>query len=366
MNHFNLLATAWAALLAALAGGVASWAQEAVVSAPSGFLRVLCKGGTDTRVSVPFHPVARWSGPLAAAPVHAGDGAVRLSLGFPPSIAAGTFATSLHYVYVRATAAGEGRHFPIVMHGADTVDIEAAVGDLGGLAAGDRVEIIPGWTLGRLFPPGQQTTIHPSTGRLSSGRGSEILFFNEESEGIRLAPSRRFFLNEDGWIEVGSYTAAGEVAVLPGQAFLIRHRAGSADTSFVAMQQVYVGPVSLPVRVVAGVRQDSTVAPPLPVPVALSSLSLDGTIFEESPAFDAGSRRDELLVYDNAATGINKKPSAIYFRSGGKWIEDTVGFPDADAVRIEPSSALLIRKAAGGGDLVLRWSQSTPRDLTQP
>lgn len=366
MKNLNLLASACTALLAASAGIADSRAQESVVSAPSGFLRVLCKGGSDTRVSVPFHPVARWSGPLAAAPVDAGAGTVRLSLGFPPSIAAGTFANSLHYVYVRATAAAEGRHFPIVVHEAGAVDIEAALGDLGGLAAGDRVEILPGWTLDRLFPPGQQTTIHPSTGRLSSGRGSEILFFNEEGEGIRLAPSRRFFLNEDGWIEVGSYTAAGEVAVLPGQAFLIRHPAGSADTSFVAMQQVYVGPVSLPVRVAAGARQDSIVAPPLPVPVALSSLALDAAIFEESANLDEESRRDELIVYDNAAVGINKKPSAIYFRSGGKWIEDAAGFPDADAVRIEPSSGLLIRKAGGGGDLVLRWSQPPGQDLAQP
>jgi uncharacterized protein (TIGR02597 family) len=366
MKYFHPLARVSLIFLAATAGFTASPAQESVVSAPSGFLRVLCKGGSDTRVSVPFHPVAKWAGPISADPAAAGAGAMRLSMGFPPAILDGSFAASLHYVYVRAVSSAEGRHFPIVAHSAGTIDIAAEAADLAGLAAGGRIEILPGWTLDRLFPPGQQTTIHPSTGRLSSGRGSEILFFDDEGEGIRLAPSRRFFLNEDGWIEVGGYEAAGNVPVMPGRAFLIRHPAGSADTSFVAMQQVYTGPVSLPVRVDSGSRQDTTVAPPRPAPVALASLDLDAATFEESPALDGGSRRDELLVYDNTTADINKKPSAVYFRSGGKWIQDTTGYPDADAVAIEPSSGLLLRKAQGGGDLVLRWTSRPAHDLTQP
>lgn len=363
MNLLHHLARVLSLSAAASAGLTASQAQEAVVSAPAGYLRVACKGGTDTRVSVPFHSVASWVGPISAAPVSPGAGLIRLSLVFPPAIVDGTFAASLHYVYVRTSG---GRHFPVVAHASGSLDIEAEAAEIAGLANGDRIEIIPGWTLDRLFPPGQQTTIHPSTGRLTSGRGSEILFFNEQGDGIRLAPSRRFFLNEDGWIEVGGFTAAGNVAIAPGQSFLIRHPAGMAETSFVANQQVYTGPVGLPVRAASGSRQDTPVAPPRPVPVVLAALDLDATTFEESSGLDEESRRDELLIYDNAAVGINKKPSAIFFRSGGKWIQDTTGYPEADNVVIEPSSGMLLRKAAGGADLVLQWTSLPGHDLSQP
>lgn len=366
MKAFPAIVRILLLVCAATAAAVESRAQESIVSAPAGFLRVICKGGTDTRVSVPFHPVVKWAGPIAADPMSPGAGRVRLSVVLSPDIGDGSLAATPHYVYVREDAVAEGRHFPIMAHAGGSIDIRAAVAETAGLTAGDRIEILPSWTLDQLFPPGRQTTIHLSTGRLSSGRGSEILFFNEEGEGVRLAPSRRFFLNEDGWIEVGGYTPAGEVVVAPGQSFLIRHPAGRADTVFVTTQQVYTGPVSLPVRVTAGKRQDTPVAPPRPVAVQLASLDFENTTFEESPALDVGSRRDELLVFDNTAAGLNKKPSATYFRSGGKWIEDTDGYPDADADRIEPSVGLLIRKAGGGGDLVLRWIHRPAPDLTQP
>src|SRR5690606_13736833 len=114
-------------------------------------------------------------------------------------------------------------YFPIVAQGAGTVDVEADGADWAEIGAGARVENVPAWTLDRLFPPAQQSTFYTSVGRLATGRGSELLFFNAEGRGANLAPSRRFFLNEDGWIEVAGFAPAGDVPIPLGQAFIIRH-----------------------------------------------------------------------------------------------------------------------------------------------
>lgn len=344
-------------------------AQEVVHSPAAGHLQVVCEGGSDTRVSVPFHPVPLWSGPINAAPASPEAGVVRLNLGLTGHLSGSALVNGLHYLHCKEASPIAGRYFPIVAQGAGTVDVEADGADWTGIGAGARVEIVPAWTLDRLFPPAQQSTLstfHPSVGRLATGRGSELLFFNAEGRGANLAPSRRFFLNEDGWIEVAGFAPAGDVPIPPGQAFIIRHPEGSAPTVFTALQQVYEGPVQLKVKVSDGKRQDSVVAPPRPVAITLGQIDLDNGLFEESASSDPADRADELLVYDNTELALNKQPSAIYFRSGGQWLEDAPGYPVADAVVLEPSAGLLIRKAAGGTDLELYWSNAPTYDIDAP
>lgn len=107
-------------------------------------------------------------------------------------------------------------------------------------------------------------------------------------------------------------------------------------------------------------------APPRPVAITLGQIDLDNGLFEESASSDPADRADELLVYDNTELALNKQPSAIYFRSGGQWLEDAPGYPVADAVVLEPSAGLLIRKAAGGTDLELYWSNAPTYDIDAP
>lgn len=352
-------------LLLSLSGGSLR-AQETLVSPVAGFLKFECPGGSDTRVSVPFHPVAKWAGALASAPTNPGGGLVRLTVAIPAAIPVGEFSAAPHYLLCREPSAAEGRHFEIVAQDATTIDVVADLADFAGLGAGGKVEVFPAWTLDTLFPPGQQGVFHPSTGRLATGRGSELLFFNGESRGTQLAPSRRFFLNEDGWIEVGTFSPAGEEVIAPGSSFIVRHPDGAATTTFTAIQQVYAGPVRIPVRTSMGVGQDSVAAPPRPVPLALGELDLGGLAFVESVDSDPANRGDELHVFDNLATGINKAASAVYFRIGGQWIEDVPGFPVADLTEVEPSAGLLLRKASGAADLLLHWVDLPTYDVINP
>jgi uncharacterized protein (TIGR02597 family) len=112
--------------------------------------------------------------------------------------------------------------------------------------------------------------------------------------------------------------------------------------------------------------QDTTLAPPRPVKILLEDLEFAPGTFEESASNDPIARRDELIVFDNLAVGINKTPSGKYFRTGGQWIQDTTGYPVANQVGIEPSAGLVIRKAPGAVDETVSWPNTAPYDLSAP
>lgn len=356
----------FASLLAAVAGLTSPANSDDLYSPVAGYLKVECPGGSDTRVSAPFHPVAAWSGPLTTAPQSVGGGIVRLSVVLPIEIGVGVFAASPHWVICRAPADAEGRHFFVTAHNGSSIDVEGAPADWAGVSSGARVEVIPAWTLDTLFPPGQQSTFHLSTGRLAPDRGSELLLFNQVGKGTNLAPSRRYFITASGWLSVDGFSDAGGTIIAPGEAFIIRHPTGSDATDFVVSQQVYGDVVRLGLRISESMGQDTTLAPPRPVKIFLEDLEFAPGTFEESASTDPIARRDELIVYDNLAVGINKTPLGKYFRTGGQWIEDTAGYPVADQVGIEPSAGLVIRKAAGAVDETVSWPNTAPYDLSAP
>ena len=358
-------------LLALTATAITAHAVDAY-SPVVGFLRFDCPADSDTRVSVPFHPSPRWAGQLSVAPANQGNGIVRLTFSGTPAFATGELTTAPHFLLCRDAAGPEGRHFPITAHTSSSVDVRASLSELTGLVQNGLVSVIPAWTIQALFPAATQTTFHASTGKLASGRGSELLLFNEVTTGAAVAPSRRFFVTTTGWFEAGSgYSAAGSITIAPGQAFIIRHPAGVAATNFVAMNQVYGGLVKLPVRVTQGKKQDTVIALPRPVPLTLAELDL-GSVFEDSTDLTPVGRKDELHLYANSApapgtSGRNKAPAGIYFRHAGAWVRDSApAFPNSDAVAIEPSTSLLIRKALGTNNTPLLWSNAPLYNVTAP
>ena len=72
--------------------------------------------------------------------------------------------------------------------------------------------------------------------------------------------------------------------------------------------------------------------------------------FEGSADTQTSNRKDELMVYDNAAGGINKQPSATYYFdvSAGLWRSTTSDTADAGGTELSPGAFLVIRSASGG------------------
>jgi uncharacterized protein (TIGR02597 family) len=333
----------------------------------AGFMRYDCLASSDTRVSVPFHRSPRWAGKLSVAPADLGNSVLRLTLAGAPGFATGELTNTPHFLLCRDAAGPEGRHFSIVNHGGGHIDIAATPADLTGLVQDGLVSVIPAWTIQTLFPHATQTTFHASTGNLAPNRGSELHLFDVTSIGTNLAPARRFFVTASGWREIGNgYPAAEAIAIAPGQPFIVRHPAGVADTTFVAMDQVYGGIVRIPVRVANGGKQDTVVALPRPVIQTLAELDF-GSVFEESPDTAPANRRDELHVFDNATAGQNKAAAAVYFRDGANWVRDQDPvFTNSNDVEIDPSASLLIRKAAAANNNPLLWSNAPLYDVTAP
>lgn len=336
-----------------------------VYSPVVGFLKFDCPAGSDTVLSVPFHSAPRWAGRLLSAPSDRGGNVFRISLKDSPAFSNGELTGNPNLLFCRDAAGPEGRHFMIVDHGADTVDIAASAADLAGLTTDSQVSVIPSWTLDSLFPAGTQTTLHASTGPLATERVSELLFFDSGTAGTSLAPTRRFYVTSGGWFEAGSFAAAGSTVIAPGQAFLIRHPAGVAATTFVPNQQVYAGTVTLPIPVANGKARDTMLSLPRPVSLTLAQLDFAPGDFVESASTAPADREDQLLVFDNSQVEWNKLPAATYYRSGGQWLRDGTNAA-SDSVPIESSAGLLLRKAAGGADTVVLWKNAPTYDVAAP
>jgi uncharacterized protein (TIGR02597 family) len=165
---------------------------------------------------------------------------------------------------------------------------------------------------------------------------------------------------------VGGYTPADEVVILPGQAFVVRHREGATATTFVPFDEVTPALSAHPVAVFGSGARETMIAPTRPVPATLDQLGLAAPVFTESAGTAPADREDELLVFDGTSAAINRSPAAVYFRSGGQWLRDTTGFPPSGGVLVEPSQGLLIRKAQGANATVLWWNNLPAYDLSAP
>jgi uncharacterized protein (TIGR02597 family) len=293
-------------------------------------------------------------------------GRVRVVLSTSAVFSPNELTVTPHFLVSRQNANGEGRYFPIVSQAGTSVEISAQFTDLGGLTTGGAISVIPAWTLDSLLPPGSQTALHPSSGRLGDDRKSELLFFDTASIGTKLAPARRFFVTSQGWFDSRTFAAAGNEVITPGQAFIIRHPANLAATEFIPSQQIFGGVVAQSVRVSQGREQDTVVSFPRPLPTLLPDLGLDAQVFEESEGTSQGTRKDQIVFFDNLSSGYNKAPAAVYFKEGGQWRQDGAGFPLANQVEVKPGQPFVIRRAPGGATSRVFWSNSPAYDLSAP
>jgi len=265
-----------------------------------------------------------------------------------------TFATNFaNAYYVRFTSGVlNGRYYTITANtqtANSTVTVDKNGEDWTGVANTDTFKIVKYWTAEGLFPVLTQTTFVQSASNLTGARRSELFIPNLTGAGTNLAPSRRLFLKSTGWTEaITGFPSAANVVILPDSYIIVRHPAAvTSNTTFVASGSVETGAnvVTLATRVGSSstLSQDNYIGLARPKDVTLSELSL-GAAFVDSASNLTGARRDELFVFNNAVTGINKAPSRRFFRVAGAWREAITGFPSADSVTISAGAGFFIRK----------------------
>lgn len=349
----TLLATATVLCAAATLAS----AQTTVTTAPVGFVSVTCKANnTDTFLSVPLAHAADYVGTISAAPTLNGAIATVVASGTTsPGWTANQFAGLW---YVKFTSGSlNGKFFTITANADNSISFDTAGDTVTAAANGDQFSVTKYWTLGDLFPVATQTTLVQSPSTLLFQRKSSLFIPDTVSSGINLAPTLKFFITSTGWKQdTTGYPDATNQILSPDTYFIVRHPASvTTDTTFTITGSVNADRAVTALATLSGGKQDNYVTVQRPVGVTLSQSGLS-TGFVASANNLLFNRRDTLLVFDNSATGINKSAKASYFMVGTSWIQDTTGYPNADAVVLDPGAAVIVRKYQTSGGTTAFWS----------
>lgn len=350
------LALAWmAASQPALAGAVVT-----ATSAPVGFVSLPAQANTDVLVSLSFARPSVYSGSVGSV-----IGAVITASG-SPAWTTNSWARSLpgqpdtYYVQFKSGSAA-GRCYTVVSNTAQTVTVDWN-GETPAAAAADKFVIIPYWTLGTLYPAAEAATAFTASSSESS-RGTEILIPRSASTGINLAASATYYFLSGAWRKSGdSPSTSYDWTIVAPDSYLIQRNKGSA-TSVSVYGRVPSGVVSAVLNTQGGAApQDNAVALSFP-----TTVTLDGSNLQGSGAFRASTspllHTDELYVFDNTATGINKAAAAVYYYYNSGWRK--VGAPvttDFGTTAVfAPGTGVMIRKGGTGGSAATAyWTYTSP------
>ena len=316
----------------------------------SGINRIPLPGLSDTVLACPFaRPEAAAGRVLGAA-----DNVVTFK--GAPGWSVNQFVTggavTDHFCLLVASGAKEGAAYAITGNSSDSVTLDLDGDSLTDLAAGDRLSIVPHWTLATLFPSGAGVHVSPTPGE----RPSEVLFPNVNATGINSSPIRTFYLWDGSWREVGQGEAIRDHEVVyPDTYFIVRHNIATA-TEFVSSGQVLAGKVMTWLGVNSAGKRDNFLALQRPIATTLAASGLvESGAFAPSPT--PGVRTDELLVFDNTIARRNRAPSATYYYWNNAWRK--IGSGPAsfdDAPILEPGVGFIIRK--GPAATAPTWTNS--------
>jgi uncharacterized protein (TIGR02597 family) len=320
-------------------------AQE-VTSDPSGFHSITLLGNSDTIVSFPYTRPPAASGVIQSVTdnevvISGHEAWTEHQFVYDAGVQ-----TNTYFLFIR-DGTKEGHCFGITNNTDTMVKVDLTDEDLTGVSAGDRVYVIPYWTLGTLFPLGKG--IHVSTTPLD--RKSEVLLKSINFAGINPSTERTFFFWSGSWRQFGKpLTSLYDDTPLMSDLFIVvRHNV--ADSTVLKINgRVVMNKWAALLTSNASGKQDNIVGLPRPVAISLddSGLITSGAF---TPSTSPLARTDELMVYDNSVAGQNKSSAATYFYWGGAWRQ--FGMPltiDAGPTLVfTPGAGVVIRKNTNSG-----------------
>jgi uncharacterized protein (TIGR02597 family) len=358
----SLLLTA--AALGSVALGQFATAQTTVATDPVGFTTQQCLANSDTLIGVPFTRPPEFVGAVQSI----SGGTLTFS---------GTPFTTNQFVYAAGSQPKtyfallgphsssnpkEGSFYTITSNGTNSVTVDLEGEDISAVQAGTQVQVIPYHTLGSLFPA-SDAGVSFSVSSNQAVRQTEILIPNYGGTGINLAPAETYFYlggATPGWRRFGEsgLPIRNDQPLVNAGYFILRNKATA--TTFTPTGAVLMKKAAVPLITRAGaasLKQDNYVSLIRPVDVQLNDLGLIS-----SGAFAASSnqavRVDELLVYNNAATGINKSPAATYYYRAGAWRKFGADSVDAGTDVIPTGAAFIIRKGGTPNGTTAFWTNA--------
>lgn len=327
-------------------------AQTSATTDPVGFTTFPTPPATDVRLAPP----------LTHTPSFQGSGTASefvVTVSPSPSWAAGEFSSTPHYLQVIG-GDQDGMLFDIASNTIDTLTlVNNGVAPTG--INGNSFKVIKYNTLSSVFPA-DQAGISFQASASAFSLGTQIIFPNITDTGInRSAPDTYYFLG-GYWRKVGSGTTNfNNTPILPDSFVIVRNTASApANLAVTVIGAVSTTDIVVPLTSAAGKQNDNYVATSRPADQTLDNLGLISSgAFE--PSTSAFSLKDQLLVFDNAASGINKAASATYFYLAGsvnQWRKVGGGSANAGTDVIPAGSGIVIRKASAVSETTSFWNNS--------
>ncbi len=309
---------------------------QTVATDPVGVVGLTVPAGSDFRFTVPMVQAAQFVGTVMAV---SGSTLLINQTNNLPNWAPNAWVysqgtQSATYYALVGSGTKEGMHSSIIVSGSNSVTVDLAGDSYAGLvsgSAGDTIKILPYWTLSTLFTTLASPSLPDQT---------QVLTF-DGVQGINTSASTVYtYYAGFGWYNGG--TLANDVVVAPGESVVVRNQSASSFNlnvvGTVPMNKHY----SILSTTQPNAAQDNSIGYLCPVSAFIGQIGL------------GLSDQDQLLVFDNTATGLNKSASQVLtYYSGFGWYD---GGTDVDATfQLTPGFGYVLRKAATAAPTSLVW-----------
>ena len=332
-------------LIAAAGLSATSLFTQSVTTTPVGAVSVPALANSETFLAMPLSRAPVFTGVVSSV-----SGST-LNVAGTPGWTANQFVKSLpsqsntYYVRLR-TGALAGQYFTVASNGSNSLTVDNGGLDLSIIAASDKIEVTPYWSLGTLLPASAAGTAFTASASAFT-RQTEIYFPNLNHNGVNPPTDETFYFLNGAWRKVGAAATVSfdDRVILPDVFVKLRNRAAASTVTVVG--QVESGAVGSVINR-GTVKIDNVVSISFPADVSLANSGLisSGAFQASASAF---SRSDELLVFSDSAAGVNRPATATYYYLNSAWRK--VGSPATtdfsnDQV-FKAAKGVVIRKAAG-------------------
>lgn len=205
------------------------------------------------------------------------------------------------------------------------------------IAVGSKVVIHPAWTLKSFFTPAPPA-------------GTKVLAYSATVPGSPVSPDLQYTYTGNAWLKTtGKISPADGVVLHPGESFIVRTAAPLASLRVNGDVARY--PHRSTLEKLGAKAQDIRIGGIFAEPIAIGRSQLGFT------------QGDRLFAYDNAASGINKSPTASLVWNGTSWIGVTgqIGVQDTTFF-LRPGRGYLYQRAAAAPTGRVDWATSFTND----
>ncbi len=299
----------------------------AVNTDPVGFVSVTVPANSDAVLAVPLNRTSEFKGLTSA--LSGTSGSVTITVAGTPNWTAGQFAplatANKTYALQLASGAKEGLVLPITNNGTNTVTVSASDNLTGVLASGEQIDIMPYWTPASLFPS-------------TLAAGVQFFGFSAPPAGTNLAAIQIYSHTGSGVWENGDDFSDASNEPLPfTSAFVLRNGTASSQVlSFVGSVPMTSHRMTL-ATLAANKAQDIRFGYVSPVASTLAQAGLAGV---GTPAVSG----DQILVFNNSQSGINKSAAQILEFDGTDWTDGETFDVVTNTFQFTPGFGYLYRK----------------------